>query len=727
MRVGASRSGDADLPDPRGKTAGGTTEPSGYTRVVRPLARPVCPGARTKPPPGSGEVDPVLKSTLSQSSIGAALLDPAGHVLWANPALRNLLGLAGTALAPRDLGDIVLPRNAQKLRGLLRRLRAGNARAGQVEFRCARPDGSLRRIRGSLSVTCERKGSSRRLLALLEGITDSAASAQRDAVLARLALHLSTATQPREAAWMILQAASDLLGWDAAYLHLLSADGRIMPILTVDTVRGERVEVPETAFTLDPSPVMLRVMQSGALLLNRGRRGTGSRPRLPLVPFGDTTRRSACMLYVPIRYRRQAVGIMSIQSYTPKAYTSQSLETLKTLGAQGAGALQRIYTRGALAESERNFRTLLEALPDALIRCRADGTILDFKAAAFCKCAHSRAAWQGQPLSVFLAHCCHPDPDPVEELLAGHSEPRTLTIRCLRSGTEIEVRLVPGRSGEFLLVLRDMSETMRLQREILEISDQERRAVGHDLHDVLGAHLAGTAFQARILLDSLSAMAPSLLPASARLLKLINSAVRQTRQIARGLDPVFLEGGNLPLALKNLSREITTLFNIRCAFATNLSQCALAPSTVLHLYRIAQEATQNAVRHGHAATVRIEWHLRRSQFRLSIRDDGRGFPARTGSAAGMGLRLMRYRANLIGARLSIASRRGHGTTVCCTLPRTPLAHRRRDSKTAALMTARAKSWKVSSSRNPATSPSGPAGPGVSRTIPAPAAAKALQP
>jgi signal transduction histidine kinase len=180
--------------------------------------------------------------------------------------------------------------------------------------------------------------------------------ADRNAALSRLAQQLSATTTASEAASVIVATAADLFGWDACYLHLYSPErNEIVPVLTMDTVAGQKVNIPQTSFTLDPSPLMLEVMQQGSRLINRDAPSSAAEAPVPLVPFGDSARLSASMMYVPLRHGAKVVGILSIQSYTPRAYQREDLETLAALADYAGGALGRISATTATRRLEEEI------------------------------------------------------------------------------------------------------------------------------------------------------------------------------------------------------------------------------------------------------------------------------------------------------------------------------------------------------------------------------------
>ena len=203
-----------------------------------------------------------------------------------------------------------------------------------------------------------------------------------------------------------------------------------------------------------------------------------------------------------------------------------------------------------------------------------------------------------------------------------------------------------------------------LERQIMDISEQERERIGHELHDSLGQQLTGIAFLSKALSQKLAAQSPAEAKDASHIVALINQAVSDTRQLARGLQPVEVEENGLMSALDELANNIEGLFHIDCEFHCNTP--VLVPDKIVanHLYRIAQEAANNAVKHGKAARILIELTAPQGKIQLVIRDDGSGFePNSKDKDMGMGLQIMRYRANIIGASLDIETGPAHGTQI----------------------------------------------------------------
>jgi len=212
---------------------------------------------------------------------------------------------------------------------------------------------------------------------------------------------------------------------------------------------------------------------------------------------------------------------------------------------------------------------------------------------------------------------------------------------------------------------RDITERRRLEQELLDISGAEQRRIGQDLHDGLCQHLAGIEFRTSVLADQL-ANSPKAQREIVKIGELIREGARQARMLSRGLSPVSLEADGLMSALRELSENAADLFNNNCRFECPKPVSVEHNLVATHLYRIAQEAVSNAARHGRAKTIVVALSSTPNETRLSITDDGCGFPAPADRSGGMGLRIMQYRAEMIGAVLTIAIK-GGGTSVACVL------------------------------------------------------------
>jgi len=230
------------------------------------------------------------------------------------------------------------------------------------------------------------------------------------------------------------------------------------------------------------------------------------------------------------------------------------------------------------------------------------------------------------------------------------------------------VRDKAGKNSHWLVIFRDITERKRLEREILEISDQERIRIGQDLHDGLCQHLAGIELMSQVLQQKLAEKSKAAAARAGDIARHVREAISQTRSLARGLSPVTLESEGLASALRELAANTEKLFSIVCRVESPQAVPSSAAATGMHLYRIAQEAVSNGIKHGKATELTIRLQPTSEQLVLTIIDNGRGFPKVIPRNDGMGLRIMRYRAGMIGGMLSIDKNSAGGTTVSCSVP-----------------------------------------------------------
>jgi len=211
---------------------------------------------------------------------------------------------------------------------------------------------------------------------------------------------------------------------------------------------------------------------------------------------------------------------------------------------------------------------------------------------------------------------------------------------------------------------RDITERKRLEQEILDVSGRERQNIGRDLHDGLGQELTGVALMLRGLAGRLQQTNPEAMESVNEIVGLVNQSIENARSLARGLLPVRTDTGGLAFALRELASRSRDLYGLEVTFSTDAwPELKLDETAASHLYRIAQEALTNAARHGHSDEVDIELRVTRETFLLSIRDDGDGFCLPTSPYSGMGLKIMKYRAGMIGAKFEIAPNTPRGTVV----------------------------------------------------------------
>jgi signal transduction histidine kinase len=216
---------------------------------------------------------------------------------------------------------------------------------------------------------------------------------------------------------------------------------------------------------------------------------------------------------------------------------------------------------------------------------------------------------------------------------------------------------------------RDVGRRHLLEREILAIADREKERLGRELHDGLCQSLAGIAALSSALSRNLAASAqPDPTAAADEIVRLLNEAIGEARDLARSLGPIGLNGAGLVGGLEILARNVSHTYRVSCTFASSGRYPKLRDETEAHLVRIAQEAVRNALAHGRADQIDICLQCVDCSGLLSIWDNGVGLSDDDRNHDGIGLHTMDYRARAIGGSLTVAQRPQGGAAVACAFP-----------------------------------------------------------
>jgi signal transduction histidine kinase len=235
-------------------------------------------------------------------------------------------------------------------------------------------------------------------------------------------------------------------------------------------------------------------------------------------------------------------------------------------------------------------------------------------------------------------------------------------VRSLRSLNDSLDQRVKDRTARLQAEVR---ERLKLENRIIEARESEQARIGQDLHDGLCQHLVATAFSAGMLQRRLQEDgAPGAREAS-EIVSMIEESITQARDLAKGLYPVPLEEEGLETALRALAANTGTRTGVRCVVTADGPPSQLPVEVAIHLYRIAQEALNNALKHSEAERVEIKVESIGGNFDLSIEDDGRGIDTTKANGGGMGMHIMEYRARAIGAELAVVKGKTGGTCIRC--------------------------------------------------------------
>ena len=336
---------------------------------------------------------------------------------------------------------------------------------------------------------------------------------------------------------------------------------------------------------------------------------------------------------------------------------------------------ERARSEQALRESEERYRSLVDVSPEAIFVSRNYRWVFANRAGL----RLFRATRSDQVLGKSVFDRVRPDYRAITQRRLRQVLELGRTVLSLEEkivrldGTVCDVEMAacpfPAQGGTSIqIVMHDSGESQVIERGILSAIEQEQKRMGRDLHDGLCQLLTATKFKTTLLEHKLARK--SLVEAGdARALETeINQAIEQAHGLAQGLNPVKLVARGLMSALEELAASVETAFQVRCV--CNFPKPVPVRDHVManHLYRIAQEAVQNAVKHGKPKTIRVALKELASCIELRVEDDGVGFPPKPRrSKAGMGLQNMQARAGIIGASLEIRPGKQGGTVVACRL------------------------------------------------------------
>ena len=334
-------------------------------------------------------------------------------------------------------------------------------------------------------------------------------------------------------------------------------------------------------------------------------------------------------------------------------------------------------TESAVRDGEERLRAILETAVEGIITIDERGTIESFNPASEKIFGYAAAEVIGKNVKVLMAtpHREQHDGYLKNYRDTGHAKIIGIgreTFARKKDGTLFpmdlsvsEVKLSDRRI--FTGFVRDITERKRMEKEILEISEREQRRIGHDLHDSLGQHLTATALAGKVLAKKLTDKSLPEAAAADRVVALVEESIELTRKFARNLHPIELQANGLADALQNLAANISGAFNVGCRFEHSGSVVLAGHDAEIHLYRIAQEAASNAIRHGRARNVIVSLDAVGEKTMLTVTDDGAGLAADARTKKGMGLRIMEYRAGMVGATFDIQNLPAGGTRAVCVL------------------------------------------------------------
>jgi PAS domain S-box-containing protein len=347
---------------------------------------------------------------------------------------------------------------------------------------------------------------------------------------------------------------------------------------------------------------------------------------------------------------------------------------LTTLSGVAIDISERKRGEQDLLASEQRMRAILDTAMDAIITMDIHGMIQSVNPATEQLFGYAAAEMVGHNVGLLM-------PSPYREEHDGYLTRylQTGQKHIIGVGRELEARRKDGSIFPIHLVvseiedrklftgiLRDMTEYKRLEREVLEVATLEQQRIGQELHDGVGQELAGLTMVADALAQQLKDLPPQA-ELAGKVVAGLQRLQKQSRALARGLVPVDVDPDGLHIALADLAARTREQSGVDCTFQSIGQPDIPDGITATHLLRIAQEAVLNALRHGRAKNIQIALQAQGNTLSLTIRDDGIGFPGRPNHGRGLGIRIMRNRAAVIGGTFIIAPVDGDGTLVSCML------------------------------------------------------------
>ncbi|HVN70940.1 MAG TPA: PAS domain S-box protein, partial [Desulfomonilia bacterium] len=331
---------------------------------------------------------------------------------------------------------------------------------------------------------------------------------------------------------------------------------------------------------------------------------------------------------------------------------------------------ERVEMEKALQDSEKLFRQLVETMNEGLGIQDKKG-IITYINEKGCKILQlPREQIIGRPskefiserdLEVWMQNIQNRDAaDSYEVTWRSQDGSPIYTLVSPRAMYDSQGRFIGGFG-----VITDITALKQLEKEVLDISERERQKIGYELHDDLGQHLIGIDVMTKVLGNKLELVSPEDARYVSEINQLVKEAIEKTRRLARGLCPVHLTSLGLESSLEELAASTSSIFSISCTLHCPRHIPIRDNTLATHLYYIAKESIHNAIEHGHSSKIWVELLNNSGNISLSILDNGVGIKD-TSKAVGIGLRILNYRARMIGASLRIESDPGGGTLVTCT-------------------------------------------------------------
>jgi PAS domain S-box-containing protein len=581
-----------------------------------------------------------LQSTALESAAnGIVITDREGHVLWVNPAFTELTGYELSEVIGKNLRVLKSGQHDEAFyQNLWRTVLSGQVWHGEIVNK--RKDGSLYTEEMTIAPVRNAAGKITQFVAIKQDITEWKLAEQSQQ-------HLAAIVESSEDAIVSGDLDGTISSWNAGAQRLYNYApeeilGRPVSVLVPRNRRGELREI-------------LKKLQCGGHIQH----------------------------FETVRLKKGGIPVdVSITVSPIKNGAGQVIG----ISATTHDITERKRAEEALQKSEAQYRALVETTDTGFVILDREGRVLDANA-EYVRLAGHRGLDEIRGRSI-VEWTAGPDKERNAEgfrtcLKNGHI--RNLEVGHVDSHgkvTPVEINATVEKNRGMLRVVtlcRDITERKELEQAVVEASSREQRRIGLDLHDGLCQQLTGLGFLWTAIAQREAVR--SLLKADevTKISGLISNAISEAHDLSRALCPVELESGDLGVSLQDLGLSMERLYAVPCVVRCQRPELLADKTVATHLYRVAQEAISNAIRHGKATRVWVHLVWKKNQLTLRIRDNGSGFSLRRGLKEGIGIRSMKYRAQVIGGSLTIESERGAGTTIACvwTQPRSRFAGKAR--------------------------------------------------
>lgn len=372
--------------------------------------------------------------------------------------------------------------------------------------------------------------------------------------------------------------------------------------------------------------------------------------------------------FSPLTSQYKVIGKVVVCYPSPIENTDEHQELAKRIADHISLAMEKHWDQKALRESEAQNKAILKALPDMVFKVDRQGIYQEVAQALdhhiLFKPTEANVGFRLQDIM----------PAPLASLALSKIKTTldTNEVQLLEYPATIgptkryfEARFSKCTADQVLIIVRDLTERRTLQQTIADTSARQQRRIGQDLHDQLGQLLTGIGFRVAGLKQQLLTTNKEDAEDAAEISTLVEQAIAQTRLLAEGLNPITLDVHGLQAGLERLALNTAKLYGLSCTFKNNAPEVQFDEEIAVQVYRITQEAVNNAIKHARSDSISISLQEIDDKIELRIEDNGIGIQTDTKSYEGHGLPIMNYRASMIGAAFDVTPIATGGTRVSC--------------------------------------------------------------